>query len=126
VAKKVPQKHGGEINQFQPGESGNPAGRPRKYVSQLKTEGYKLDEIHTTMKNIACMTENELKELDSNKDATILERTVARAILNYFKKGSLYALETLLTRTFGYPKETVDQTIKSLNITVSHGKRQED
>ena len=31
---------------FKAGESGNPNGRPRKYVSLLKEQGYKLSEIN--------------------------------------------------------------------------------
>ena len=27
---------------FEPGESGNPNGRPRKYITLLKEQGYKL------------------------------------------------------------------------------------
>ena len=33
--KRVKQPHGGEVNRFEPGESGNPYGRPTKLVSQV-------------------------------------------------------------------------------------------
>ena len=32
---KVKQAHGGEINRFEKGQSGNPWGRPKKLVSQI-------------------------------------------------------------------------------------------
>lgn len=102
-------------HEFKPGESGNPNGRPRKYVSLLKEQGYKLSQINDTIQAMMAMDITELKEVYENPKATILEKTVANAMKKSLEKGSLYSLETLLTRVFGKPKETVD--IKSVNIT---------
>ena len=38
MATKVKQKHGGAINRFQKGESGNPAGPPPKLLSTITAE----------------------------------------------------------------------------------------
>jgi len=43
-----------------------------------------------------------------NPEATILEKTVAGAMRKSLEKGSLYSIETLLSRVFGKPKETAD------------------
>ena len=40
---------------FKAGESGNPNGRPRKYVSQLRELGYKLSEINDTIQVMMAM-----------------------------------------------------------------------
>ena len=109
----IPNEH---INQFKPGESGNPNGRPRKIVSLLKDQGYKLSEINDTLMALLSMDMNELKEAFENPNATVLEKAVAGAIRKSIEKGSLYNIETIITRAMGKPKEQTEhsggQTIK--------------
>jgi hypothetical protein len=88
------------------GEVRNPNGRPRKYVSLLKDQGYKLSEINDTIQNMMAMDLDELKAVWDNPKATIMEKTVAAAMRKSLEKGSLYSLDTLLTRVYGKPKET--------------------
>ena len=92
----------------QKGEVRNPNGRPRKYVSILKDAGYKVSEINDTIQNMMAMDLQELKEVYENPKATILEKTIANAMKRSLEKGSLYSLETLLTRVYGKPKETAE------------------
>jgi hypothetical protein len=54
------------------------------------------------------MNIEELRKVYENPDATILEKTVAGAMRKSLEKGSLYSIETLLSRVFGKPKETAD------------------
>ena len=98
---------------FVKGQSGNPNGRPRKYVSLLKEQGYKLSEINDTIQSMMAMDMDELKAVFDNTKATILEKTIANAMRKSLQKGSLYSLETLLTRVYGKPKETVDTNNKT-------------
>jgi hypothetical protein len=93
---------------FKAGESGNPNGRPRKYVSQLREIGYKLSEINDTIQVMMAMDMEELKSVWDNPKATVLEKTIAAAIRKSIEKGSLYSLETLLTRVYGKPRENAD------------------
>jgi hypothetical protein len=97
----------------QKGEIRNPNGRPRKYVSLLKEQGYKLSEINDTIQVMMSMDMDELKTVWDNPKATILEKTIAAAMRKSLEKGSLYSLDTLLTRVYGKPKEQMD--IKSDN-----------
>lgn len=92
----------------QKGEVRNPNGRPRKFVSELKSQGYKLSEVNDAIQVLMSMTIDELKDVYENKQATVLEKTVASAIKKSIEKGSLYSIETLLTRVYGKPKEQVD------------------
>jgi len=105
-----------EHSKFKPGESGNPKGRPRKLVSLLKEQGYKLSEINDTLMALLSMDMIELKEAFENPSATVLEKAVAGAIRKSIEKGSLYNIETIITRAMGKPKEQTEhsgtQTIK--------------
>jgi hypothetical protein len=123
MAKIVEQEHGGAIQVWEKGESGNPNGRPRKYVSLLKEQGYKLSEINDTIQNMMAMDLEELKGVFENPKATILEKTVANAMKKSLEKGSLYSIETLLTRVYGKPKEQMDiNTDNKIEIVFVDGK----
>jgi hypothetical protein len=86
----------------------NLEGRPRKYVSLLKEQGYKLAEINDSIQALMSMTPKELEAVTKNPDATVLEMTVAKAIIKSMNNGSLYSMDTLLSRVYGKPKEQVD------------------
>lgn len=89
------------------GESGNPNGRPRKFVSTLKAMGYKNSEVADSIQSMLAMTIDELKEVYQNPLSTVLEKTVAGAIKKSIEKGDLNSIEVLLSRVFGKPKESV-------------------
>jgi hypothetical protein len=113
MAKQVPARNGGTLTRPDKGETMNPNGRPRKYVSVLKQQGYNLWEINDTIQNMMAMDVQELKSVYDNPKATILEKTIANAMVKSLQKGSLYSLETLLTRVYGKPKETAQVTTDS-------------
>jgi hypothetical protein len=100
-----------ELNQFQKGTSGNPKGRPRKFVSLLASQGYTRSEINDTLQAMMSMTIEELAEVYKEPKATILEKTVANAMKKSLEKGTLYSLETLLSRVYGQPKQEVAASI---------------
>jgi len=100
-----------ELNQFQKGTSGNPNGRPRKFVSLLAKQGYTRSEINDTLQAMMSMTIEELAEVYKDPKATILEKTVANAMKKSLEKGTLYSLETLLSRVYGQPKQEVAASI---------------
>lgn len=123
MAKRVKQAHGGELKVLQKGETANPNGRPRKYVSQLREQGYKLAEVNDCIQAIMSMSVDELKDVWDNPKATILEKTIANALMTSLKKGSLYSIDTLLTRVYGKPKETSDVTMdQKIEVVFVNGK----
>ena len=102
----------------------NRNGRPKKYVTLLKEQGYKLAEINDTIQSMLSMDLDELKDVWQNPKATILEKTIANAMRKSLEKGSLYSIETLLSRVYGKPKETADvnQTVQGkVEITLDLG-----
>ena len=100
-----------EKHKFEKGQSGNPNGRPKKFVTLLKEQGYKRSEINDTIQAMLAMSITELKDVYDNSNATILEKTVANALRKSLEKGTLYSIETLLSRVYGQPKQEVEQTI---------------
>lgn len=104
-----------EHSKFKPGQSGNPNGRPRKYVSFLREQGYKLSEVNDCIQVMMSMTLEELKAVWDNKDATVMEKTIASAIKKSIEKGNLDSIEVLLNRAFGKPKEPIE-----MNLSGSH------
>lgn len=95
----------------------NLVGRPRKYVTLLKDSGYKLSEINDTIQAMLQMSIEELKEIWQDANATILEKTIANAMMTSLKRGSLYSIDTLLNRVYGKPKEMV-QTMNEGKIEI--------
>lgn len=93
---------------YQKGQTGNPNGRPRKFVCQLKDMGYNKQDINQTIENMMAMTLNELADIFKDEHATILERTIANAMRKSLEKGTLYSLETLISRVHGVPKSQID------------------
>lgn len=111
MAKKVPPIE----KRFKPGQSGNPAGRPRKFVSRMDIEGYKRSEVDTTIRNILAMTETEIKNVWKDPRATILEKAFAQVMLKAKSYGDVWKTEQLLTRTFGAPVQKIEE---DLNINI--------
>ena len=91
----MPKKENIEPYKWDKGVSGNPNGRPKKYVTLLKDSGYKLSEINDTIQVMMSMDLTELKEVFDNPKATILEKTIANAMRKSLEKGSLYSIDTL-------------------------------
>jgi len=105
------------------GEVRNPNGRPRKYVSLLKEQGYKISEVNDAIQALLSMDIEELTKVLENPKATILELTIAKAMIQSLKKGSLYSMETLLTRVYGKPKETQQvQSDSKIEVVFVNGK----
>ena len=103
---------------FVKGKSGNPNGRPRKFVCLLKDMGYNKQDINTTIQNMMAMSISELAEVFKDDNATVLEKTIANAIKRGIEKGTLYSMETLLTRVYGQPKQEIESKNENLNKNI--------
>jgi hypothetical protein len=94
-------------------------GRPKKLITQMKNIGYTKSQVEDTMLAMLTLSRKELEKIDRGDEYTIMERTIAGALLKGHDKNSLFNLEMLLTRSQGKPKETIDQTIESKNFTIT-------
>jgi hypothetical protein len=101
----------------------NTNGAPRKLISSLSDIGYSNREINDTMMNIIALTLDEIKQIEENESCTALERTIAKAVLNGAKKGSLYNIETIITRAMGKPRETTQvESNEKIEVVFIKGK----
>lgn len=113
---------GNQVKKWKPGQCGNPAGRPKKLVNALKDLGYKQSEVNDCLQVLFALGLNELKKIEKSDEHTMIERTVAAALVNGLKKKSLYNVLQLLERVYGRPKETIDQTINGkVKVTMNLG-----
>jgi hypothetical protein len=85
-------------------------GRPKKYITQLKAIGYTNSEIVETLMVLLSLNIYELNEVFKNPEATILELSVAKALVKGIERGNIYTLNELLNRIMGKPRESATIT----------------
>ena len=88
----------------------NRNGRPRKLITEMSEIGYTNSQVNDCIKVMLALTESELRGWQSNPTATILECTIAAALLSGMEKGNLNAIESLLTRSYGKPTQQTTLT----------------
>lgn len=120
MGELVPQDHGGALYRPAKGETPNPNGRPKKWMTILIDNGYSKSQINDCYTALLAQTEDKLIELRDDKSLDILVRKTAKALLKEWEKGTLYNQELMITRVHGQPKEEIDQTVTttSYNITL--------
>ena len=85
-------------HKFKKGVSGNPKGRPKK-----------LPDLDKLLADV-------LGDEDDDKSEA---KAVLRALLIQAKKGNVRAIEVMLERAYGKPKQTVDQNINIGDFKIS-------
>ncbi len=96
-----------ESFKWKPGtQSPNPNGRPLKLATILKRQGITQTQCNDLILQILSMTRNEIQSLALDETAPMIERIISNALLKSHQQSNLYALESLLNRTFGTPKQT--------------------
>ena len=103
----------------------NRSGRPRKVTLQLKEMGYTGTDINETIKILLAMKADELKQVVENKDSTVFELWIARAIQKGMSKGDLASFRDLCNRVFGLPKQQIEGKIES-NVVFDYEKLTDD
>jgi hypothetical protein len=96
-----------ESFKWKPGtQSPNPNGRPLKLATILKRNGITQTQCNDLILQILSMTRNEIQSIALDETAPMIERIISNALLKSHQQSNLYALESLLNRTFGTPKQT--------------------
>jgi|TARA_R100000084_G_scaffold73321_1_gene32850 hypothetical protein len=114
----MPNPENVEPYKFKKGESGNPAGRPKKIENVIKEHFLAEHNLKLTksqaqdiIKTILGKTRTELIELAKNDELPFWVALIANKAQRDFKKGSIHILDVLFDRVYGKPKEEIDQTV---------------
>jgi hypothetical protein len=105
--------------QWQPGETGNPNGRPPKLKSLLRGYGLTPSQAADLINSLLIHTRLELETIAANEETPIVETIVARALIKSADRGTLHALETLLTRSQGLPRLNTDNLPDDVQVTLN-------
>ena len=110
-----------EKGKFKKGDVGNPKGRPPKpktmtmFIEEMKEKGYEVPSSQTIAESflyIATLPEDELKAVLADKSRPMMQRIVAKGILD--KKG-IDILERVVDRAYG-KIQRIDLTSKGEQI----------
>lgn len=123
----------GKKTRFKPGQSGNPGGRPRKLLTiaaGLHQGGLSRSQLNDMIKALGGMTLNELKAVATDPKSLALEVAVANAIRNDIQNGRLQNVETVLSRSFGTPRQEVilnsTSTIRNVQISMPDNEKSDE
>jgi hypothetical protein len=89
--------------------SPNPSGRPKSLKNMLKLE-YDLTPSQTNEAILSLLmhTKSQMQSISHDDTQPMFTRIIAKAILKSYDMGNLYALESLLNRTQGMPKQQTE------------------
>ena len=85
----------------------NISGRPKKFATLLRADGYSASEINSTIAVLLSLTRAELAKVKKHPQATAFEVLVATAIEQSIKKGDLKCFEPLVSRAYGKPQQSI-------------------
>lgn len=117
-----------EKGRFQPGQSGNPAGRKKDRVkallkqvlskSKLKTaEALTIDEIDTIEKSVLAIELSDIQLLAKHDNTPAYMKTLCMAIIIDMKNGQTKTADLLRSRQYGTPQQKIDVTTGGAPLT---------
>jgi len=104
-----------EANKFKKGQSGNPAGRPKKMINSviasLREQGYEeatKDQVKSVYLHLINLDMPKIKRMVEDSEQPALIRVVGKAILS---RQGFEIIEKMLDRSIGKPDQKVNQEI---------------
>lgn len=97
---------------WEPGNpSPNPNGRPKSLKTMLKTDyGLTPSQTNSAILNLLMHTKSEIEHICNDDTQPMFNRIISKALIKSYNNGSLYALESLLNRTQGMPRQQTELT----------------
>lgn len=92
------------LKPWQPGQSGNLAGKPKQLLTK--------DKVSSILGKFSNMTRDELQDVVKDPKSTMLEIMIASVIVKAAESGDYSRLDFLLSRSIGKVKEEIENTIK--------------
>lgn len=86
---------------FQPGVSGNPAGRPASGLALKELRKFTREHVADTFNKVMDMTDEELTELMADKETPVFEKACAKAVQKARESGDMGQIHTMLERIVG-------------------------
>lgn len=109
--------------QWQQGESGNPQGRPPKLKSLLRSYGLTPSQATELINALLLHDRPALRAIVDDEASPVIETIVARALLKSAERGTLHALDLLLTRAHGLPRPSEPATpTEPIQVTLNLNK----
>jgi hypothetical protein len=114
----MPIKGSDNPKPWKKGQSGNPAGRPKKIENVLRDyflaeHNLKLskNQMSDIIQVMLSKTKTELVELAKNDEMPFWISLIAKKAQRDYEKGSIHILDVLFDRVYGRPKEEVENTV---------------
>jgi hypothetical protein len=95
------------LKPFKPGQSGNPGGRPSISPEEKKYRSLSRKQFSEMGSLIVTGNWEELQSVEKHPDSTVLEKLVAKVLLDAHKTGNWGVVNSLLDRLIGKPTENV-------------------
>ena len=95
---------------FQPGKSGNPAGRPPMGTDELIIKGLSREALVKMADLVLTGNLADIQRIPKQKDAPVLLMMLASVCVRIIEKGDMSAFQELLNRLIGKVKEEVKHT----------------
>lgn len=106
----IPPKH----SQFKPGQSGNPAGKPKNLLTATR-----YSQIASKYLN---MSQGELKAVLDDPKTPMVDVTIISRLMLAKSRGD--SINDLLAYVVGKPAETINQTVKNFDADFSTAPRE--
>lgn len=113
--------------QFQKGQpSPHPEGRPKSLKTILNSQfAMTQTQCNDAILSLLGMTQAQIEQEMNNPNSPMFTRIISKAMIKSYNNGSLYALESLLNRSIGMPRQQTETKITaeqpifvSLNLDV--------
>lgn len=93
---------------FQPGQSGNPAGRPIEEDAAYRLKRYTREYVAEVINKIMELDDAEVELLLNDRETVQFEKVVAKVLLNARKDGDFSQLDKILDRCIGKVPQRIE------------------